>query len=172
MRVLAERSVSGFTMEALAEAAGVNKAIPYRHFENAQAVLQELRRQINADVARRVLEATRACRDEGNRVRAAVGAYLDAVSENGQIAVELSAPGSPVATSATSPRAASDWTAELFVQQFGVPRNKAGALGGLAIGALTGAVEPLALNEATRATVEDVLVAAFTAAIRVAGGHG
>ncbi len=75
--VLEEMGVGAVTMEAIAARAGVNKALPYRHFDNARAVLVELYVRFNRDLATRVAGAVAEHDHLEARVQAAVSAFFD-----------------------------------------------------------------------------------------------
>lgn len=165
--VLADRGVSGFTMESLAAAAGVNKAIPYRHFDNAQAVLLELRRDFNLEIASRVEAAAAGGGTTEERVRDIVRAYFTTVRDNADVLALLNTPGVAVDDpEADRPHIA--FATRLFVEHFGVGPREAAALAGLVTGALQGAAESWAAGDASRTRIESALVVAITAAVEAA----
>lgn len=163
--VVAERGVGGFTMEALAAAAGVNKALPYRHFDNADAVLDELFRTFNVDVGTRVLRAARAAAGTEARVRAVIRAYLDCVIANADLLVAVASPSATARTPFEDPRAGIRFAAELLTRQFGFAESDAWATASIVQGALAGGAEGLAHREARRPAVEEALVTALSSLV-------
>ena len=164
--LISSRGVGALTMENLAAAAGVNKAIPYRHFDNAHSVVAELFDGFNREIAERVLVAAREDGTVEERVRRVVRAYLDCVRENADILAVLSVPGSSVRTSVEGDnRIGARFAADLFRDLFKVPERDAWAMASLVQGALAGGVDTLVNREASRRRVEEALVVAITALV-------
>ena len=164
--LISSRGVSALTMENLAAAAGVNKAIPYRHFENAHAVVAELFDNFNREIAQRVLVAAGEAGPVEERVRRIVRAYLDCVRENADILAVLSVPGSNVGSNFDGDkRVGARFTADLFRDLFDVPEPDAWAIASVVQGALAGGVDTLVNREASRRRVENALVVAISALI-------
>jgi AcrR family transcriptional regulator len=162
-KVVAERGVAGFTMESLAAAAGVNKALPYRHFDNAEAVLNELYRQFNFEIGSRVLDAARQARTVDDRIRRVIGAYLDCVFDNVDLLSVLASPGSPPRSPFEDPR--------VGIRQFGFDERDAWAAASVIQGALAGGVDTIAHREAAREQVEETLSVVLAALVRRYGGE-
>lgn len=100
--LVTEKGLAGFTMEGLAVAAGVSKALPYRHFANAGDALLSLMTRGVAHFGRRMVAACDGI-DDGDRViKAAIGAYFDTVAERGGLLNALAGPGSPLPELASS----------------------------------------------------------------------
>src|ERR1700687_211300 len=81
---------SGFetlTMESVAERAGVSKGLGYAYFENAGALALYDREM--AEFYRRILEATAGVESFDERLRRALRAHLDLVTERGVLFVIL-----------------------------------------------------------------------------------
>jgi len=79
------------TMERLAEQAGVSKALPYLHFENADAVLAAVYEIEVAHIGRKVRAGMAEQTEPADKITAAVHAYFDAVADRGAVFTALSA---------------------------------------------------------------------------------
>ena len=164
--IVVDRGVGGVTMEGLAERAGVSKALPYQHFENASAVLAALyRREIDL-LARRVYEAVHALAAPDERVRAAIHAYFEVVVERGRVLGALSAPGVGVAAEADDgARAGVEFVASLLVEPFGFTGKKARVLASMFLGTLSGAMDSWAHGDGGRARIEQTLTGVIVAGL-------
>lgn len=162
--VLAERGLSGFSMESLSAAAGVNRALPYRHFDNADAVLIELYRQVSLEIGTRVLDAAQRAKTVDDRIKAVVTAYLDCVFDNADLLKILTGPISP-RSAFEDPRVGIDFAAHLLVRMFGFSERGAWASASVVQGALSGGVGALMNEEASRAEVDDALVTILTSLV-------
>ena len=83
---------SGFetlTMESVAERAGVSKGLGYAYFENAEELALALYDREMAEFYRRILEATAGVESFDERLRRALRAHLDLVTERGVLFVIL-----------------------------------------------------------------------------------
>ena len=92
--LLLRRGTNGITMEGLAAQAGVSKALPYVHFDNAEHVLLELYRRELQGFGERVNAAVAQRKGVEARMRAAIHTYFDVVTERGAILSMLAGPGS------------------------------------------------------------------------------
>src|SRR5678816_1908060 len=70
----AARGFAGASVDRIARAARVNKAMIYYHFSSKAALYREILRDMFDAVARRVTDAARASSDPGEKVRAFVEA--------------------------------------------------------------------------------------------------
>lgn len=166
--LVVERGLAGFSMEALAAAAGVSKALPYRHFANAQDVLIELYRRETRRLAIEVLTAAEE-RKGDDVLRAAVGAYFDIVEERGALLNVLAGAGSPIPDLAGGgARPAPTFVADLVTRACGLTGREAMVLASIVTGAVTAASDSLGRGDAPRATVERVTTTAVVGAVRAA----
>ena len=151
--LLAEDGTGSLTMEALASRAGVDRAIPYRHFANADAVVAELLEQYNATMAARVLAAMADGAGPDDKIRAAVRAFFDVVAEHGSIITVLirMAPRDP---SVAGGRSGQRFVAELLVGHLGLPRRTSLPAAAAMLGVLMAGVESCGLGESPRALAE------------------
>lgn len=79
--ILADLGPGGLTMERLAEVAGVSRALPYRHFDNAEQVLVDLFHREVMLLGQHVAAARSGIVDPRERLQATVAAYFDVVSD-------------------------------------------------------------------------------------------
>ena len=163
--VLLERGSAGLTMEGIAARAGVNKALPYRHFDNAQAVLVELFIRFNAILGARVLEAVAAHEQLEDRVRATVAAYLDVVRDHRAFLTMTVDGGSDVPGRALVKMGAENFVADLVVAAFGVRRRDAPLAADLLQGALASAAATWSKKLGSRRRIEQAATAACLAII-------
>jgi AcrR family transcriptional regulator len=170
--LIVERGITAATMEGVAERAGVSKALPYAHFDNADALISALhRREIDA-VGAAVASAMRADAAPEERMRAAIHAYFDIVEERSRVLSLLMTPGS------SSEREADDlsrighrFVAGLLEETFGVTGARGRALAAIMLGALWGALDAWAHGEAGRRTIEETLVGMLLHGIAGSGGR-
>lgn len=151
--------VAAVTMERLADRAGVSKAIPYRHFVDADAVLVALYRRETTALGAGVVAALRAAPVGADLVRVGVRAYFDEVVRRRTLLVALSSPGRAIPALA-DPEAAATKFASWVLQEFhGLDARRAKAVSGMVQGAIVGAVGSYLAGVASRRSVEETLVA-------------
>jgi AcrR family transcriptional regulator len=163
--VVEEHGVAALTMERLAERAGVSKALPYRHFDNAEGVLIELFRRESRLLATRTVAALDEGGTDEERVRGLVRGYFAAVGERGALLGALTGPGSPVPAAAGERRAGPAFVAGVLRDRFSVPAPAAKAAAGVVVGLLSGAVDAWAHGDAGRRAIEDMTARILMAAI-------
>jgi AcrR family transcriptional regulator len=155
--IIVERGLAGITMERLAATAGVSKALPYAHFENADEVLAELYRreitQLGAAIVARVASADRGI----DRLVAAMRAYFDFVEARGAILTVLAGAGSSPAE-ASDPDIGPNFVADLLVDSLGISRARAVPLAGVVLGALLGATSMWGRGVVSRKTAETSVI--------------
>ena len=166
--LVVERGPAGLTMEGIAARAGVNKALPYRHFENAQAVLVELFVRFNRLLGSRVLASVADHDGVEDRVGAVVAAYFDVVRANGSFLAIMSEAGADVLDRAAKDTQAEDFTTEIVVRAFGVPRREAVAVGTLVQGILATAAQAWGRRQGPRSRIEAYATSACVAVIHEA----
>lgn len=153
-------------MEGLAEAAGVSKALPYRHFANANAALVAL---MNREVGHLGLTMVTACEgiDEGDlMITAAIGAYFDTVVERGGLLNELAGPGSPIADlAAAGTRTAPQFLVELLDGGYQLDGQSAILTAWLVTGLAIAGSDSLARGDGPRSVIQPLTVAAIIATI-------
>lgn len=153
-------------MERLAERAGVSKALPYRHFRDADHVMVALYRRETAALGRSVWERVAASAADADRVQIGVTAYFDALAPRRELLVALSAPGSAVPGLADPGGEGMRFAARLLRDLHGIDATRARALAGMVQGAIVGAAGSYLSGAAPRGTVERTLVRMVRAAIQ------
>lgn len=158
---LAEAGASNLTMEGLAERAGVSKALPYSHFDNADAVLVSL---YEREVARMGEGIVRALADLGPdatpeaKLRAAFHAYFDVIEERGAVLAMLLGPGSRVPTLVNDQGAARRFLADIIMSSFDVTAKQANVVAELFSSIASGAVSAWARGLGSRRAIEEIVV--------------
>ena len=171
-RLVGERGLLAFTMEGVAAEAGVSKALPYRHFSNAEGVLVALYRRELARLADAILGAVAGIEGGDEILTAAVRAYFDEVADRGDLLNALAGAGSPVPEMADgAPRPAPRLVIELLRRGYGLGGKQAIVLATIVTGLVTAGSDSLGRGEAARSTVERITIAAAVGAVRaVVGG--
>ena len=157
--VSGDGGVGAVTMERLAERAGVSKALPYRHFADADAALVALYRRETAALGAAVvaaLEATAGSVDV-DLVRVSVRAYFDALLPRRDVLRALSSPGRAVPAVADPDDVATRFAVSLLRTYHGLDEDRAKAVAGMVQGAMVGAAATVLADAAPRASVEDAL---------------
>lgn len=157
---------AGFTMERLAERAGVSKAIPYRHFTDADDVLVALYRRETAALGAGVLRALEEAPESGDLVRISVRAYFDALLPRRDLLAVLSSPGRAIPAMADPDQASTRFAAGILRRFHGLEPAHARAVAGMVQGAMAGAAATIIAGAAPRRRVEERLVAMLEAVLR------
>lgn len=158
---LSEAGASNLTMEGLAERAGVSKALPYSHFENADAVLVSLYGREVARMGEGIVRALAECGPDAtpeDKLRAAFGAYFDVIEERGAVLAMLLGPGSRVPTLVDDQGVARRFLAEIISDSFDLTAKQANVIAELYSSIASGAVSSWARGLASRRFVEDIVV--------------
>ncbi len=165
--LVAEIGVVGFTMEGLASAAGVSKALPYRHFANSDAALVALHDRELTHLASIILSAVDGLSDGDEILREAIRAYFDAVELRGDLLNALAGSGSPVPAMASAPATRpGDLVTTLLARGYGLRGKGARVLAGLVTAMAIAGSDSLGRGDAARSTVERTTVAAAQGAVR------
>lgn len=160
--IVVEHGAAALTMERLAAVTGVSKALPYKHFTNADEVLAELYRRETVALGRSVWRALRDAPAGSDLVRTGVRTYFDEMVARGPVLAALSRPGTTIAAAADPGAAGVIFEVEVLNRFHGVPRPRAKAIAGIIQGAVVGAANTLHAGHSTRARLEDDLVATIT----------
>jgi AcrR family transcriptional regulator len=163
--VVVDHGAAALTMERLAAATGVSKALPYKHFANSEEVLAELYRRETVALGRAVWRALRDAPAGADLVRVGVRTYFDEMVERGPVLAALSRPGSTIAAVADPGSAGVIFEVEVLHRFHGVARPRAKAIAGIVQGAVVGAANTLQAGYSSRARLEDDLVATITTLI-------
>ena len=169
---LLEHRLAAMSMERIAEWAGVSKALPYAHFDNAEALLIALYQREAVAIGREIVEALDAAGPGDDLARVRVRAWFDAVERRAAVLSALTAPGSTVPSAADPDGEGSRYSARLLYRYFGVDKHRALAVSGVLQGALMGASTSWVSGLATRDELEDVLVAIVKTLAAPEASHG
>ncbi len=169
-QVVIEHGTGSLTMEGLAVAAGVSKALPYSHFENADTVLVALYEREVLDLGRAVIRAVRTEPRGDDQIRAAVGAYLDFVRARGAVLGALTTSISRVADS-LDPAAGPSFVGTLLTRNYDLDARTAERLGELIIGCLTATTAMWSRRAGSRRSIEATVVDFILAGIHDAVGQ-
>ncbi|MEZ5220516.1 MAG: TetR/AcrR family transcriptional regulator [Ilumatobacteraceae bacterium] len=146
------------SMERLAAAAGVSKALPYKHYDNIDAVLVDLYRREVRGLGTAVWAAMRAAPTRRALTRTAIGAYFDELERRRDVLAALTGPGSTVAAGAGTDRVGVAFEADVLVEFSGLERSRAEELAGIVQGAIVGAAGVWLGGRGRRQQLEDDLV--------------
>lgn len=158
-----QRGIGGMTMERLAEATGVSKALPYRYFENADAVFVALYQREITNLALRVVGAFAERGPDDDAVAVMVHAYFDVVAERGDLLASLAGAGSPIPDLVDPEWRGLQFVADLLGDAYGVHGRKALAMAYVFVGAVIGASDAVGQGVVSRTTAERVAVTTLQA---------
>lgn len=138
-RLVDEQGPGGVTMGTVAERAGVTRALVYKHFENKDALLVALYQREATALDREIRRHVDAAADGFEpKLRAFVGACLDAVGEHSRFFTPLRSVGAVASTRRQQrrwDRRTSAYFVGLAVDEFGIDEGDAtAALGVLFLG--------------------------------------
>ena len=160
--IVAERGVSAATMERVSEQAGVSKALPYQHFENATDLVNQLYWREMESLADAVREAVEGASTSELKAKAAVRAFFDAVGKRASLLAALSSvPSATGADGEAQRRVSHEFVISLMVANFGTSRERAKEVVGILLGALTAATQSWAYGDASRRALEAAAVEVF-----------
>ncbi len=157
--VAVAHGAAAVSMERVAAEAGVSKALPYKHFDNSEALMAALYRRETTALGRSVWHALSGAEPTDDLIRVGVRAYFDEVARRGRVLAALSRPGSTIASVADPGQAGVIFEVEVLSRFHGVGRDRAKAIAGMIQGAVVGATATWLANHADREDLEDDLVA-------------
>lgn len=164
--LVSEKGVAGFTMEGLAGAAGVSKALPYRHFANADDALVELMHREVGRLGRHMVTACEGLDDGDPMIAAAIHAYFDTIADRGGLLNSLAGPGSPVPELAGGgTRATPAFLVGLLERGYGLTGQPATLAAWMITGLAIAGSDSWARGDGARETIEPVTIAAIISTI-------
>ena len=120
--------------------AGVTKALPYRHFDNADDVLVVLQTEVNNRIAARVLDWLASAPDMPVHIDAVITAFFDVVAEQSNVLAVLATAGPEVADKVPGgARVGMHFAADILKQSFGVSARQAPLAAEVLLGVLIAA---------------------------------
>ena len=166
-QLISDRGIAAFTMEGLAVAAGVSKALPYQHFANANDALIALMAREVAHLGRAMTSASDGIDDADQMIAAAITAYFDIVAERGGLLNALAGPGSSLPELATGgTRTPPTFLLELLKRGYSLKSEHATFAAWIVTSLAIAGSDSIARDEGPRSTIEPLTVAAIIASIR------
>jgi AcrR family transcriptional regulator len=164
--IVIELGCDALTMERLGERAGVSKALPYSHFDNADDVLVALYFRYVGTLGARVIDTVVAAGPGDDLATAVVTGYFDAVFDLGPALAAVSAPGSRASELADSSSSIGpDFVADLLVDHFAVDPVRARAAAPVLLSALVGAASAWGAGRGSRTDLEAISIAVLRACV-------
>lgn len=163
--VVVELGAAAMNMDRLAERAGVSRALPYRHFADADAALVALYQRETTALGRHVVRTLEAAPADADLVALSISAYFDALTPRRAVLAALSAPGSSIPALADPGREAQRFAARVLRHFLGADRETARAVAGMVQGAIVGAAATHVAEGAPRERLEQALARMVRAAI-------
>jgi len=165
-KLVVELGADALTMERLGEWAGVSKALPYSHFDNADDVLVALYFRYVGELGGRVLAAVEQASDVDDLAVVVVDSYFDAVLDLGPALGALSSPGSRASALADADsRVGPDFVADLLVDHFSMSEARAQATAPILLGALVAAAGAWGNGRGTRDELEAISIAVLRSCV-------
>jgi AcrR family transcriptional regulator len=155
--LLVDRGPAAVTMEGVAAAAGVSKALPYAHFDNATELLRGLRDRELDRLREHIISSAEGLEGLEALVASGVHAYFDVINERGAVLV-ASLRGLPLDDEESARRRNPGFYVDMFGTFLGLPPEIAQLVSAVFVTGIDGAVEQWVKGEVSRATAERVLV--------------
>ena len=155
--LLVDGGLGAVTMEGVAAQAGVSKALPYAHFDNATDLVRGLRDRELLRLGNRILRATAAVEGLEPAARAAAHAYFETIRERG---AELVAAlrSLPMDDEETARREDPAFFAPLLQRHLGLSPDIAHTVSAIFVAGVNGAVDAWVTGRLSQAEAEDLYV--------------
>ncbi len=154
-QLLVDGGVAAMTMEGVAALAGVSKALPYAHFENATAMMQSLRERELDRLATRISGNTAQVEGLEAIVRAAVHAYFESIRERGTVLVAV-LQNLPMEDEEADQRQNPTFFEEVLQEHLGLSDEAAHVASAVFVTGIDGAVDVWVRGRATQEQAEDL----------------
>lgn len=151
--LLAEGDTQNVTMERVAEHAGVSKALPYAHFENAEQLLVTLYRRASVELGEAIWQALEDAGDDDDLADVWADAYYHCSITQGVVFAALIRPGSPIPAKADGRGHAEEFVSRILHRHFGVDPDHARTISAMLQGAFHGGSHTWLRDEAARSEV-------------------
>jgi len=152
--LLADEDVKTVTMERIAERAGVSKALPYAHFDNAEHLLVNLYQRTSVALGESVWTALESAEPGDDLAHVWTQAHFRCGATQGVVFEALIRPGSAVPAKANRDGGGELFVGRLLHRYFGVDRAHADVISGVVLGAFLGASHVWLRAEPPRPTIE------------------
>ena len=156
--LLAEGGMRAATMERVAEAAGVSKALPYAHFANAEDLLVALYRRSSVELGESVWAALEAAGPGDDLAEVWVRSHFHCGARQGVVFAALITPGSAVPSKADRSNTGEAFVGRILRRFFEVDGAHARVVAPMVLGAFHGASSQWIGDVASRPTVEQAIV--------------
>lgn len=152
-RLLEAGDTQAVTMERVAEHAGVSKALPYAHFDNAEDLLVTLYRRSSMELGESIWQALVSADRSDDRAQVWADAYYHCSVTQGVVFAALIRPGSSIPAKADRRGHADEFVRRILHRFFGVDQAHAGAVSSVIQGAFHGGSHTWLRDEASRPVV-------------------
>lgn len=160
--LLADGDHGNVTMERVAERAGVSKALPYAHFENAEDLLVTLYRRASVELGESIWQALEDAALDDDLARVWADAYYHCSITQGVVFAALIRPGSPIPARADGRGHAEEFVSRILHRHFGMDPGHARSIAAVVQGAFHGGSHAWLRDDRAR----DVVVAAAADVVR------
>jgi AcrR family transcriptional regulator len=172
--LITESGVDSVTMESVAAAAGVSKGLGYAYFTNRDDLVLAVLEQELAAFRGRIADAVRVAGTGFEpRVRAAVHAWFDALTERGALLstlLQASQDRRPLRDRRNDTyRQLESYWGHLAAAEFGVPETKAVAAAAILIAGMQGLLDRWVMAKDNRRALEDTYVEFAIGGLRALG---
>lgn len=178
--LILDRGVEAVTMEAIAAAAGVSKGLGYAYFANRNALLIGVLERELIEFGRRADAGVRAASNFEGRLRAAIGAWFDVMTERGVLIGTLLTINSLQGPLEERRQAWNRDTESLYAgvieREFGIDPEKGRAAAAILLAGLSGVLERWTRGgdsrEVLEATYVDIIIGGLRALADTSGHDG
>ena len=169
-RLVAENGPDAITMERLATVAEVSKALPYKHFPNAEGVLVAVYQRAGRALGGHVWNAIERAPADADLVDVWIAAHFRH-GHHEPLFAALHTPGSPVPGLADPGQSGEAFVASVLRHHFAVPATASHDVAGPILGSILAASFRWLREPASRPELERLTAAMLRAAITAAGGR-
>jgi AcrR family transcriptional regulator len=155
--LLVARGVASITMEGVAAEAGVSKALPYAHFDNATELLRSLRDRELDRLRDRIIETSGPAAGIEATVASATRAYFQVIEERGAVLV-AALRGLPLDDAENARRRNPTFFVDLFERELGLPEGVARTVSSVFVTGIDGAVSQWVAGRVPRDQAEATFV--------------
>lgn len=166
--LLAEGGVRAATMERVAEAAGVSKALPYAHFANAEDLLVALYRRSSVELGESVWAALEAAGPGDDLAEVWVRSHFHCGARQGVVFAALITPGSAVPSKADRSSSGEAFVGRILHRFFDVETAHARVVAPMVLGAFLGASGQWLNDVPSRPSVEQATIDLVRGVVEVA----
>ena len=156
--LLAEGGTRAATMERVAEAAGVSKALPYAHFANAEDLLIALYRRSSVELGESVWAALEEAGPDDDLAEVWVRSHFHCGARQGVVFAALITPGSAIPSKADRSSTGEAFVGRILRRFFDVDATHARVVASMVLGAFLGASNQWINDVTSRPTLEQAAI--------------